>query len=156
MKALGIDPGYDRLGMAVVTNESGRDTVVYSTCVETDKKQPLPERLVTIGNALTAILQEHQPTIVGVETLFFNKNVKTAMGVAQARGLVLYLSQLQHCQVLELNPQEIKIAMTGYGKSDKPAVLDMVKRLVHNVPDKAVDDEYDAFAAAVTALAHHR
>lgn len=156
MKALGLDPGYDRLGVAIVDNASGHDTVVYSTCVETNTNEDLSQRLVHIGHTLTKILETYQPDIVGVETLFFNKNVKTAIGVAQARGVLLYLVQLTGCELYELSPQEIKVALTGYGKSDKAAVLAMVQRLVHNVPAAAVDDEYDAIAAAVTALAHHR
>ncbi len=156
MKALGIDPGYDRLGVAVVSNTDGHDTVVYSTCVETDKQATLAERLLVLGDQVEDVLTKHTPDVVGIETLFFNKNVKTAIGVAQARGLVLYLSQKHGCTVAELSPQEIKIALTGYGKSDKSAVLTMLERLVRNVPEQAIDDEYDAIAAAVTALAHHR
>jgi crossover junction endodeoxyribonuclease RuvC len=155
MKALGIDPGYDRLGVAIIEH-TDRERVVYSTCIETDKHTPLPERLVQVGDALAAILTTHQPDVVGVETLFFNKNVKTAIGVAQARGIIVYLCHKHNCSLYELGPQEIKIALTGYGKSDKAAVIDMVKRLVADVPDGALDDEYDAIAAAVTALAHHR
>jgi len=91
-----------------------------------------------------------------VETLFFNKNVKTAIGVAQARGIILYLAKNAGCTVHDFGPQEIKIAVTGYGKSDKNAVIDMVKRLVSNVPEKALDDEYDAIAVGITTLAHLR
>jgi len=156
MKALGIDPGYDRLGVAVVEIVDGKETVVFSTCIETDKDQPLSKRLLAAGTELTEILKRYQPELIGIETLFFNKNVKTAIGVAQARGMILYLGEQHGCQLFELGPQEIKVALTGYGKSDKSAVLAMVKRLAHNVPPKAIDDEYDAIAVAMTALAHHR
>ena len=87
--------------------------------------------------------------------LFFNKNQKTAMGVAQVRGILVYLAQSHDCQVYEFGPQEIKIAVTGYGKSDKSAVIDMVKRLIPSAPNKALDDEYDAIAVGITCLAHH-
>lgn len=156
MRALGIDPGYDRLGVAILELVNGKETVIYSDCIETESTHPLPERLHQLGVAIDILLTTYQPTIVGIETLFFNKNVKTAIGVAQARGIIVYLAKQHHCNLFELGPQEIKIAITGYGKSDKQAVVDMTKRLVSNVPDQAMDDEYDAIAAAVTALAHHR
>lgn len=156
MRVLGIDPGYDRLGVAVLERIEGHDTVVYSTCIETSKTDPLPDRIAAAGTALAAMIAEYQPTVLGIETLFFNKNVKTAIGVAQARGMVLYLARNAGCQVLELSPQEVKLAVTGYGKSDKQAVTTMVERLVHNVPECALDDEYDAIAVGVATLAHSR
>ena len=77
------------------------------------------------------------------------------MGVAQARGILIYLAQVNGCTVYEFGPQEIKIAVTGYGKSDKNAIIDMVKRLVPEAPKAALDDEYDAIAVGITCLAHH-
>ncbi len=116
----------------------------------------MEERLFVIGGEFKKLLAEHRPDLVGIETLFFNKNVKTAIGVAQARGIVMFLAKEFGATVCEFGPQEIKIAVTGYGKSDKNAVIDMVKRLVYEVPEKALDDEYDAIAVAITTLAHHR
>ena len=156
MRVLGIDPGYDRLGVAVLERQGTKEVVVYSTCIETNKEDTIPDRLHTLGKALALILAEYAPDVVGVETLFFNKNRKTAIAVAQARGVILFLAKKQGCLVSEFGPQEIKVAVTGYGKSDKAAVLDMVKRLATNVPEQALDDEYDAIAVGITCLAHHR
>lgn len=156
MKVLAVDPGYDRMGVAVLEMQNGKEVLVHSSCIETDKKADLDERLITLGREFKTLLTEHKPELVGIETLFFNKNVKTAIGVAQARGIVMFLSREAGAQVAEFGPQEIKIAITGYGKSDKYAVIDMVKRLVIGAPEKALDDEYDAIAIGVTALAHHR
>jgi crossover junction endodeoxyribonuclease RuvC len=156
MKVLAVDPGYDRLGVAVVEKQEGKETVVYSSCIETDKKTELNDRLHIVGSEFQKLLDEYSPDAVGIETLFFNKNVKTAIGVAQARGIIIYLAKSAGCAVFEHGPQEIKIAVTGYGKSDKNAVIDMVKRLVLNVPEKALDDEYDAIAVGITTLAHYR
>lgn len=156
MRALGVDPGYDRLGLAVVEKRNGQDYVVFSTCIETNKKDPLEKRLAMLGKELASIIDMYEPKLVGIETLFFNKNISTAIGVAQARGVVLYLAELASCSLIELSPQEVKVALTGYGKSDKTAVIDMTKRLIQNTPDKVLDDEYDAIAVAVTALAHYR
>tara|TARA_B100000745_G_scaffold282775_1_gene216317 strand:+ start:851 stop:1333 length:483 start_codon:yes stop_codon:yes gene_type:complete len=153
MKVLAVDPGYGRLGVAVVEKQNGAETLLFSDCIETLKENELNERLFELGTAFQKLLDTHKPDVVGIETLFFNKNVKTAIGVAQARGIILYLAKSAGCTVYEFGPQEIKIAVTGYGKSDKNAVIDMVKRLVQNVPEKALDDEYDAIAVGVTTLA---
>ncbi|MCR4285385.1 MAG: crossover junction endodeoxyribonuclease RuvC [Candidatus Kaiserbacteria bacterium] len=155
MKVLALDPGYDRLGVAVLEMQNGKEHLIYSTCVMTDKADTLPNRLFTIGTRVTELLDEHTPDAIGVETLFFNKNIKTGIGVAQARGIILFLARQRGCTVYEFGPQEIKVAVTGYGKSDKRAVIDMVKRLVPNVPHTAHDDEYDAIAVGITTLAHH-
>ncbi len=158
MKVLAVDPGYDRMGVAVIEKETGnsQESLLFSTCIETDKKAELDDRLFELGQAFKKLLKEHQPDVVGIETLFFNKNVKTAIGVAQARGIIMFQAREAGAVVKEFSPQEIKVAITGYGKSDKTAVIDMVKRLVKNAPDKALDDEYDAIAIGVTTLAHHR
>lgn len=156
MRVLAVDPGYERLGVAVIEKQDGKEVLLFSDCIETPKEDHLTDRLHQLGTAFEKLLTEHTPNAVGVETLFFNKNVKTAIGVAQARGIILYLAKSAGCAVYEFGPQEIKIAVTGYGKSDKNAVIDMVKRLVRNVPEKALDDEYDAIAVGVTTLAHHR
>jgi len=156
MKVLAVDPGYDRMGVAVVEQTGSAETLCYSACIETDKTASLDDRLCTLGEQFATLLKEHSPDLVGIETLFFNKNVKTAIGVAQARGIVMFLSRTAGIPVREYGPQEIKIAVTGYGKSDKTAVFDMVKRLVRDVPEGALDDEYDAIAIGVTCLAHER
>lgn len=154
MKVLAIDPGYDRLGVAIMERIDGHEYVHFSTCLTSERGTPLPERLITLGQALSEIIATHAPTDLAIETLFFNKNVKTAIDVAQARGMVLYLARRYGCAVHEYSPQEVKVATTGYGKSDKTAVFTMVKRLVTNVPQKAHDDEYDAIAVGITCLAH--
>ena len=154
-RVLAIDPGYDRLGVAVLERQSGKETLLHSACILTNKSEPLTERLYTLGDAVATLLTTYTPDAVAIETLFFNKNTKTAIGVAQARGIIIFLAKNAGCTVHEFGPQEIKVAVTGYGKSDKPAVIDMVKRLIVGAPQKALDDEYDAIAVGITALAHH-
>ncbi len=153
MKVLAIDPGYDRLGLAVMEYQDGKETLIHSRCLVTDKGTPLNERLKFIGQEISGVLSMHKPDTVAIETLFFNKNITTAIGVAQVRGVILYLAQMAGCQIREFGPQEIKVAVTGYGKSDKAAVFSMINRLVANVPPKALDDEYDAIAVGITCLA---
>ncbi len=156
MRVIGIDPGYDRLGVAIIEKQAGQDTVIFSTCIETDRGTDLPARLFAAGEQLTNVIATYKPDLFGIETLFFNKNVKTAIGVAEARGMVIFIAKQAGCRICELSPQQVKIAVTGYGSSDKPAVLAMLSRLVVGIPTKALDDEYDAIAVGVAALAHQR
>lgn len=155
MRVLGVDPGYDRLGVAVLEYQDGKEQVLYSSCIETSRSATLPERLAELGTQLATVLKNHRPTALAIETLFFNKNQKTGIGVAHARGVVVYLAIEAGCAVYEFGPQEIKVAVTGYGNSDKGAVIDMVQRLVPTAPSSALDDEHDAIAVAMTCLAHH-
>jgi len=155
MKVLAIDPGYDRLGVAVLENSPKGEILHHSSCFETDKNTELPDRLLALGAHIEELIITHSPTSVAIETLFFNKNITTAIGVAQARGVIMFLARKHNCTVYEFGPSEIKVAITGYGKSDKAAVIQMVKRLVKGSPESALDDEYDAIAVGVTCLAHH-
>ncbi len=156
MRVLAIDPGYDRVGVAVIEKEGGKEILIHSECILTDKNTDLSKRLFVVGTAIEHLLKTFSPEALAIETLFFNKNQKTAIGVAQARGMIIFLAQKAGCTVYEYGPQEIKVAVTGYGKSDKTAVIDMVKRLVSGVPEGVLDDEYDAIAVGVTCLAHYR
>lgn len=155
MRVLGVDPGYDRVGLAVMEYENGSEKLIYSTCLETSKEDHLHTRLQQVGNAITQTVKEYGADTLGIETLFFNKNVKTAMSVAEARGIIIYTAIEEGCAIYEFSPQAIKIATTGYGNSDKHAVTAMVQQLIPGVPNDALDDEYDAIAVGITCLAHH-
>lgn len=155
MRVLAIDPGFDRCGVAILEYVSGRESLIFSTCILTNKSNDLASRITHIGTTLETIITTYQPTALGIETLFFNKNITTGIGVAQARGVVLYIAKRHELAIYEHGPQEVKVAVTGYGSSDKAAVYDMVTRLVANVPQKAKDDEYDAIAVGITTLAQH-
>ena len=156
MRVIGIDPGYDRLGVAVLDFDGQKETLVYSCCITTEKGTSIPDRLLVLGEAFSKILTTYKPDIVGVEAIFFNKNQKTAVSVAEARGIVLYLARKNNCLVEEYTPQAIKVAVTGYGKSNKNQVMEMVKRILPNTPENALDDEYDAIATAITCIAYNR
>lgn len=155
MRVVAVDPGYDRLGVAIMEYQGGKEALLFSTCIETDRTATLPERLSVLGNAFKTILTDYTPDTVAVETLFFNKNITTAIGVAEARGVIVFLAREANCTVYEFGPQEVKIAVTGYGASTKPAVYQMIERLLPDVPKNARDDEYDAIAVGITCLAQH-
>ena len=156
MRVLAIDPGYDRIGVAVIEKKDNVEKLIHSECITTDKKEALLDRLFDLGTHIEKLLAHYKPNALAIETLFFNTNQKTGIGVAQARGIIIFLALKARCTVYEYGPQEIKVAVTGYGKSDKKAVIAMLKRLVPDVPETAHDDEYDAIAVGITCLAHYR
>lgn len=153
MRILAIDPGYDRLGIAVLEKQNGKEVVLFSACAVTDKKQPHHKRLAHIGREVKNAIAEWKPGALAIETLFLFSNQKTAMRVAEARGVILYESALAGLAVFEYTPLQIKIAVTGYGRSDKRQVTGMVKKLVALSSKKRLDDEYDALAIGLTCLA---
>jgi crossover junction endodeoxyribonuclease RuvC len=155
MRVLAIDPGYDRVGVAVMEYQQGKERLIFSHCIETNKQDSLSDRLMAVGNAVETLIKAHTPTTVAIETLFFNKNIKTAITVAEARGIILYIAKKAGCTVYEFGPQEIKVAVTGYGNSDKAAVFTMVTKLIPEAPLDALDDEYDAIAVGITCLSQY-
>ncbi|MFT5280787.1 MAG: crossover junction endodeoxyribonuclease RuvC [Flavobacteriaceae bacterium] len=150
----GIDPGYDRIGVAIISGNKKKPEVVFSTCIETVKEESLPERLLFLGISLKNILLKYKPDIVAIEDLFLFKNHKTVMGVSQARGVLLYQSLLLGIPCVEYTPLQIKSAVCGYGRADKKQVQEMVTILTGKQKEKGVhDDEFDAIAIALTAQA---
>jgi len=164
MRILGIDPGYDRLGIAVIEKatrgQGGKETLLYSDCLQTSSKDDIYIRLKSIGAEIARILDEFKPDILAIETLFITKNQKTAMRVAEARGIIIYEALKRDIPVHEYGPMEVKMAVTGDGSSDKTRMTKMVGLLVKMPakagPTKLLDDEYDAIAIALCASAHMR
>jgi crossover junction endodeoxyribonuclease RuvC len=153
---LGVDPGVERVGVAIVSKQEGRDFLVYSDCIRTAATLPLHQRAAHIGSEIARLVAEFSPTILSIEKLYFNTNQKTAMAVAEVRGVIIYEATRHGLVIDEFTPLEIKVAVTGYGRSEKRQVQEMVKKLVHFDKKKAVDDEFDAIAIALTSIAHHR
>ncbi|MGD0328701.1 MAG: crossover junction endodeoxyribonuclease RuvC [Minisyncoccia bacterium] len=152
MRILAIDPGYDRLGIAVIEGDSSRPTLIWSGCVTPDRG-PSAQRLACISDAVTEAIREYLPDALALETLFFNANKKTALGVAEARGAVLAATGSASLPVIECSPQQVKLAVTGYGSADKTAVANMIPQLLILPKKKRLDDELDAVAIGITALA---
>jgi crossover junction endodeoxyribonuclease RuvC len=153
MIILGIDPGYDRLGIAVVKKpRKGKETVMYSSCFETSRNDKIYRRLNEIGKEIARVMDKFKPQAVALETLFITKNQKTAMRVAEARGIIIYEATKRDMDIFEYSPMEIKTAITGDGASDKTRMVKMVHLLV-STPKKKLDDEYDAIAVALTCSA---
>jgi crossover junction endodeoxyribonuclease RuvC len=158
MRILGIDPGYERLGIAILekNKDDKKERVLFSECFKTSKKLEFSERLNLIGEEVRKIIKEYKPEVLSIETLFLTTNHKTVMHVADARGVVIYEASIAGLKIFEVSPPQIKIATTGYGKSDKTQINKMVKMLVEIDNSKKSDDELDAIAIALTAFAHIR
>lgn len=151
MRILAIDPGYDRLGIAVVEGDASRPTLIWSDCVQPEKGKR-EERLASVSRAVTYAIKKYSPDALAIEILFFNKNIKTAIGVAEARGAILAAAGMLSIPVVEYSPQQIKSAVTGHGGADKSAVARMIPKLLPLPEKKRLDDELDAIAIGITAL----
>lgn len=152
MKVLAIDPGYERLGIAVLEKQNGKDTLLHSECFQTDKKDIHSKRLFLIYSKLEELIKKYKTDICAIETLFFSTNVKTALKVAELRGAILVLCEKHNIKIEEYSPQAIKIGVTGYGKSDKLAIIKMIPLLVKINKKIKFDDEFDAIAVGITCL----
>jgi crossover junction endodeoxyribonuclease RuvC len=150
MKILGIDPGYDRLGIAIIEN----GVLIHSECFSTSSKDDFHKRLKEIGQRVNLIIEKFSPNVMAIESLFITKNHKTAMKVAEARGVISYEASLKNIQIHEYSPPQIKVAITGHGASDKTQIIKMIPLLLKIKAKKALDDEYDAIAIALTCQAH--
>lgn len=155
-RILAIDPGFDRMGLAVLEGDPSRPTHIWSDCITPAKGAP-EERLAVIHDAVAAAIAEYAPHSVAIESLFWSTNNKrSALGVAEARGAALSAAAEAGLSVSEHSPQQVKLAVTGYGASDKKAVANMVPRLITLPSKKRLDDELDAIALAICALSTRR
>ena len=153
MKVIAIDPGYERMGVAIIEKIDGKESLLFSECFKTSSKIPHEERLKLIGQEIEKLIKKYKPESMAIETLFFKNNQKTAMHVSEARGVMLYVASVLQLSVKEFSPMAIKIAVTGYGNRDKNQVIFMVKKLIKTKKDIKYDDEYDAIAAGLTFFA---
>ena len=159
MRILGIDPGFERLGVAILEKNKKSDKkekVIFSECFKTSAKLDFAERLKLIGEEVEKIIKKYKPEVLAIETLFLNTNQKTVMHVAEARGVVIYEAIQAGLKIFEASPPQIKIATTGYGRANKVQIMKMVKILVEIDKIKTSDDELDAIAIALTAFAQIR
>ena len=154
---LAIDPGYERVGVAIVARENhGRDKLVFSTCIETSRNEPFEKRLRSIGDELEHIIKKYSPDSCALERLYFHSNQKTALLVAEACGVARYTAARHELPIYEYTPLQIKNAVTGDGRGDKKQVIHMVRQLISIEKPIKYDDEFDAIAIGLTCLASER
>ena len=149
MLVLGIDPGTAITGYGLVREDDEGLALVECGVITTPAGQPLPQRLQTIYHGLAAIIGQYQPDQVAVEELFFSRNVRTALSVGQARGVVLLAAAEAGLPLHEYKPLEVKQAIAGYGGADKRQVQEMVRMLLQLEQVPEPDDAADAVAVAV-------
>lgn len=146
---LGIDPGTARCGFGVVAFDGGSLRLVDAGSITTDASETDADRLNRLHGALTELLAQHRPERVGIERLFFQRNVQTAMAVGQARGVALLAAAASGVDIDEPTPNEVKQAVCGNGSADKAQVAAMVERLLGVSLAGVPDDATDALAIAI-------
>lgn len=152
MRIVGVDPGYDRLGVAIIEKSGTKEVLIYSDCLTSLKQADFSARLFALGDQLEQVMTQYQPEALAIETLFFAKNRKTATMVSETRGLILYLAGKHHLPVIECSPGTVKLTTTGYGRADKQQISAALERLITINKTIKHDDEYDAIAVALTGL----
>lgn len=157
MKIISIDPGYERLGIAIIEKEKGqKERLIASDCLRTSSDLVFADRLVFLGLAIEELIQIHKPQALVIENLFISNNQKTAMRVAEVRGMLIYIAKKHGLEIEEYTPLQIKLAVTGDGKSSKDQVIKMISLLIKDLKKKALDDEYDAIAVGLAYFAYKR
>ena len=153
MKILGIDPGIGRMGYGITEKNRGKETFVAAGLLETPAGLPHADRLLMLAHELENIIGRHKPDVAAIESIFFAKNAKTALEVAQARGVAIFLCKKAGLAIEEYTPLQVKIALTGYGRAEKTQVAAMAKKLLAIPADLTQDDTLDALALCITSAA---
>jgi crossover junction endodeoxyribonuclease RuvC len=146
---LGLDPGFGRMGYAVLSAQGMDLRLVVCDAIVTPTTLAYPQRLRQIYEELGVIIAEYQPAEAAIEELFFGRNVTTAIKVAQARGVTILALVQQGLSIAEYTPSEVKLAITGYGAARKEQVGYMVRQLLHLSVVPRLDDAADAAAIAI-------
>lgn len=153
-RVLGIDPGTHRIGWGIVDGTPSRCNLVGAGCIELPKGTGTAEYLLKIQSEIENLLLKYQPDKIGIEALFVQKNLKTAITVAEARGVILYTFAKHGFAWIELSPNTIKSAVAGAGNAGKGEVERMVGLLLRLDTSKLLDDTTDALAVALATQAH--
>ncbi len=145
---MGIDPGTAMTGYGIIEEEENLSVIDYG-CIKTEPNLSTAERLVKIDRQLTKLIRKHKPKKVAIEDIFFFKNLKTAVKVSQARGVVLARAAQMKIPIMEYTPLQVKQAVASYGRADKSQVQKMVKLLLNLREIPKPDDAADALAVAI-------
>ncbi len=150
MRILGIDPGLATVGWGVIDVINGKAKPVSFGVILTPKDKILPDRLMIIEEDLKSLIDKFKPDEIAIEELFFNDNTKTAINVAQARGVILITCKKACERMFEYTPLQIKQALTGYGRAEKRQIQEMTKTFLNLPKIPKPDDAADALAVALT------
>ena len=155
MIILGIDPGFAIVGFAILEANHGKQRLIQCGAITTQAGLPLPARLLQIEQDMEELIAVFHPEAMAVEELFFNNNVTTGIGVAQARGVILTAAERAGVSIYEYTPSQVKQAVVGYGKAEKRQVMDMTKRILNLRTVPKPDDAADAVAIALCHARSH-
>ena len=147
---MGIDPGIAIVGYGFLELKGNSYKVLDYGAITTEAKVPLPERLNTIYEEMNELIERYKPDDIAFEELFFNKNVKTAITVAQARGVEVLAAKESRAGLYEYTPLQVKQAIVGYGRATKNQVQEMVRIILNLEKIPKPDDVADALAVAIT------
>lgn len=157
MRIISIDPGYERLGIAIIEKEKGgKESYLHSECFHTPKTISHGERLAQVAEKIKEVITTWGPTSLAIETLFLANNQKTAMMVSEARGVILAECARHGLKVFEYSPSQIKLSVCGNGGADKKSIIKMVPLLLKVPATVKIDDEFDAIAIGLTFFAIER
>ena len=149
MKILGIDPGMAIVGYGLIEIKNDNINLITSGSIQTDKNNSDSKRLLEIYNDLSTIVDKYSPDCASVEQLFFFKNQKTIIPVAEARGVILTVLEKYNIPIFSYTPMEVKQVLTGYGRADKKEVEQMVRSALEQEKLPKLDDTIDAIAIAI-------
>ena len=149
MRILGVDPGYAIVGYGVIDYMTGRYRTVEYGAVLTKAHTPFEDRLNIIYSEMCAVIEKYRPDAMAIEKLFFTTNQKTAIDVAQARGVIVLAARQNGMQVFEYTPLQVKQSVVGYGKAVKQQVMEMTRILLKLPSVPKPDDTADALAIAI-------
>lgn len=155
-RILGIDPGYGRCGFAVIEGSGIQYQCLIHGVFTTSKGEALERRLLEITRDLEQIIDSYKPEMLVIEELFFAKNTTTALKVAEARGVITMTAAKHGMEVIHVKPNEVKLAVTGYGTADKRQMQEMVKMAFKLESIPKPDDAADALAVALTGATKAR
>lgn len=148
MIIIGIDPGTATTGFGVIKKTKKIKVIDYG-CITTSPDLSSGERLKKINNELNKIIKKHKPKVLAVENVYFFKNLKTAMPVSQAKGVVLLTAAKKKIPVYEFTPLQVKMTVAGYGRAEKKQVQKMIKVLLNMKEAPKADDAADALGIAI-------
>ena len=149
MRILGIDPGFAITGYSIIEYKGNHFTLINSGAILTKAGESFPDRLVKIYDDLEVIIDTYKPEVISIEELFFNNNAKTAINVAQARGVILVTARINKIPIYEYTPLQVKQAVVGYGRADKIQIQHMVKMILNETELPKLDDTTDSMAIAI-------
>ncbi|MCX5773969.1 MAG: crossover junction endodeoxyribonuclease RuvC [Fusobacteria bacterium] len=152
MRVLGIDPGTAIVGYAIVDEIGKKYQLIQCGCIYTDKSEKIEHRIAHIFTEISLLIELYKPDVAVVEELFFFKNNKTIISVAESRGVILLAATLKHIPVAEYTPLQVKMGISSYGRASKEQVQEMVRRLLGMKEVIKPDDAADAVAIAITHI----